>query len=75
MNERHTLDVISLVFGLLFVALALPVLLTDTPLSIDARWLWPAAVIALGAIVAGSGLRRREEQIPSPGEQQPNEDI
>jgi hypothetical protein len=51
------------------------VLLTDTPLSIDARWLWPAAVIALGAIVAGSGLRRREEQIPSPGEQQPNEDI
>jgi hypothetical protein len=75
MNERHTLDVISLVFGLLFMALALPVLLTDTPLSIDARWLWPAAVIALGAIVAGSGLRRREERIPSPGEQQPNEDI
>jgi len=75
MNERHTLDVISLVFGLLFVALALPVLLTDTPLTVDARWLWPAAIIVLGAIVAGSGLRKREEPVPSPGEQQPKEDI
>jgi hypothetical protein len=58
MKERHTLDIVSLVFGLLFIALALPVLLTNTPLTLDARWLWPAAVIVLGAIVAASGVRR-----------------
>lgn len=58
MKERHPLDLISLVFGILFVILAIPVLLTDTPLSVDSRWMWPAAIIVFGALVAGSGLRR-----------------
>jgi hypothetical protein len=38
MKEKHPFDLVSLVFGALFVVLALPVLLTDTPLSIDPRW-------------------------------------
>jgi cytochrome c-type biogenesis protein CcmH/NrfF len=62
MKEKHPFDLVSLVFGALFVVLALPVLLTDTPLSIDSRWMWPVAVIVLGALVAGSGLRRRDDE-------------
>jgi hypothetical protein len=31
MNERHPLDVISLIFGVLFLGLGIPVLLLDTP--------------------------------------------
>lgn len=57
MNERHTLDVVSLVFGLIFIALALPVMLAGTPLHLDGRWLWPTAVIIAGLIIAGSALR------------------
>jgi hypothetical protein len=66
MKERHPLDIISLVFGTLFVALAIPVLLIDTPLSVDPRWVWPAGVIVLGALVAGSGLRRTKTTDETP---------
>jgi hypothetical protein len=66
MKEKHPFDLVSLVFGALFVVLALPVLLTDTPLSIDPRWVWPVAVIVLGALVAGSGLRRQDDTDETP---------
>ena len=56
MNERHPLDIISLVFGVLFLGLAVPVLLLDTPLDIDARWVLPAMVIIAGLLILGSSL-------------------
>lgn len=70
MNEQHTLDMVSLIFGLIFVIAALPVLLTGTPLHLDARWLWPTAVIVAGVLIAGSALRPR----PEPVEQLPGSD-
>ena len=67
MNERHPLDVISLVFGILFLGLAVPVLLVDTPLSIDFRWALPATVIVVGLLILGSALapkRRPVAELP-----------
>lgn len=56
MNERHPLDIISLVFGILLLGVSVPVLLLDTPLNIDARWVLPAAVIVVGLLILGSAL-------------------
>ncbi|NOY55199.1 MAG: hypothetical protein GXP34_04350 [Actinobacteria bacterium] len=66
MKERHPLDLVSLVFGLIFIVIALPVLISNTPLHLETRWLWPTAVIITGALIAVSGLRpdrRKAEQL------------
>ena len=47
MQERHQMDILSLVFGLLFAALAFPVLVTDTPLDFEAGWVVPAVIVAI----------------------------
>jgi len=56
MKEQHPLDIISLIFGILFLGLAVPVLLLDTPLHIDVRWALPATVIVIGLLILGSAL-------------------
>ncbi|MDH3260851.1 MAG: hypothetical protein OEM81_04080 [Acidimicrobiia bacterium] len=56
MNERHSLDIISLIFGVLFLGLAVPILLLDTPLNMDIRWALPATVIVIGLLILGSAL-------------------
>jgi hypothetical protein len=60
MKERHPLDTISLIFGVLFLGLSIPVLLLETPLHIDARWALPAAVIVVGLLILGSALRPKQ---------------
>jgi len=57
MNERHPLDIVSLVFGFLFLGLSIPVLLMNTPLTIDARWVLPSTLVFVGLLVLGSALR------------------
>lgn len=57
MKERHPLDIVSLIFGVLFIGMALPVLLLDTPLDLDARYALPATVILVGLLILGSSLR------------------
>jgi hypothetical protein len=56
MKERHPLDIISLIFGVLFLGLAVPVLLLDTPLDVETRWALPILVIIVGLVVLGSSL-------------------
>lgn len=62
MQERHTLDVLSLVFGLLFAALAIPVLVTDTPWDFEAGWVVPAVIVAIGLVIGASAFRRRSDE-------------
>jgi membrane protein implicated in regulation of membrane protease activity len=62
MQERHPLDVLSLVFGLLFAALAIPVLVTDTPWDFDAGWVVPAVIVAVGLVIGASAFRRRTDE-------------
>ncbi len=69
MNERHPLDIISLIFGILFLGISIPVLLLDTPLDIDARWALPATVIVVGLLILGSALypkRKTANSLESP---------
>ena len=59
MNERHPLDVISLIFGLLFLGLSLPVLARNTSVELDVRYVLPATVILIGLLVLVTGHRRK----------------
>lgn len=60
--KRHPTDLLSLLPGLLFVAIATVALaggLTVDLLSAD--WVWPSVLIALGVLVlASAGLGRRD---------------
>ena len=62
MNERHPLDIISLIFGVLFVGISIPVLLIETPVNLDARWVLPGTVIAVGLVILWSALRPRTKE-------------
>ena len=62
MQERHRLDLLSLIFGLLFAALAIPVLVTDTPWDFEAGWVVPAVIVALGLVIGASAFRRRSDE-------------
>lgn len=58
--QRHSLDALSLVFGLLFTAVA-AVGLTDqlTLTVIDVRWIGPGLMVAIGiALVVTAGRNR-----------------
>lgn len=59
--KTHPLDVIALVFGLIFVAIALVGLFDQLTVSwSDLRWLVPSALVAVGlALVITSGRRAR----------------
>ena len=66
MQERHRLDLLSLIFGLLFAALAIPVLVTDTPWDFDAGWVVPAVIVAAGLVIGASAfLRKPDERAPA----------
>lgn len=61
--KTHRTDLVSLVPGLLLVAIAVGAL-TDN-LDIDlftAEWVWPALLVALGLVVLASAGRPRSDQ-------------
>lgn len=50
--KRHLFDPFSFVFGLLFLGLGLPLLLTESDLSfLDETWMFPAFLIFMGVVV------------------------
>jgi cytochrome c oxidase subunit IV len=56
---RHALDVVSLVFGLLLIAVA-GLYLTDAAGStVDLRWAAPIVLIAIGVLGLAASTRRR----------------
>lgn len=65
--ERHTFDVLSFAFGLIYTLAGLIFLLPATPFDlIDAvttslRWLWPAAILVIGAAILVPLMRTRDE--------------
>lgn len=65
--RRHPIDLVSLVFGLAFVALAAGALIADPIELIEARWLWPGLLIVLGLALLlaplGGGGRRSPDAV------------
>lgn len=58
--KQHPFDPVAFVFGLLFVAVGVPLLFSESGLTaLEGRWVFPAFLIVAGAIVLGS-TRRRE---------------
>lgn len=65
--DRHELDLLSLLFGLMFAVVGL-VLLTGDPArgSVSMAWAGPAAAIGLGLVVV-LAVRPRREEHPAEG--------
>ena len=79
--RRHPIDLVSLVFGLAFVALAAAALIADPIELIEARWLWPGLLIVLGLALllaplggADRGSQGAEHAPDSPASTGPNLD-
>jgi hypothetical protein len=67
--KRHELDPISLVFGVVFLAIPLGYLLAHTT-SVHLHWVlvWPAALIVIGLAAFAIVIRRvqRGQAVPEP---------
>ncbi len=65
--KRHRLDVVSLLFGILFVGFAVTAVFADEDITaLEARWVWPVLLVVVGLAVVGFSLgrdrrRRRDE--------------
>lgn len=47
--KRHAFDLISFVFGAIFLGIGVTYLITDSSFtSLEARWIWPALLLAVG---------------------------
>lgn len=56
--KRHEFDPISFVFGVIFLGVGLTAALADEDLTIlEARWVWPALLVAAGLGVLGFSMR------------------
>ena len=50
--KRHPFDPVSFVFGVLFLGVGLPLMMSDTDFSfVDGTWLFPAFLIFAGVVI------------------------
>jgi hypothetical protein len=57
--KRHDFDPASLLFGVLFLALALYFLFSErTVADLGSRWLWPVVILTPGLLMVLYGVRR-----------------
>ena len=53
--KRHAFDPLSFIFGLLFVLVGLPLLLSESGIEFfEARWVFPAFLVVAGVVVLGT---------------------
>ncbi len=59
--QRHSFDIISFLFGALFVGAGVSAVLFDEAFSrFDGRWVWPALLVVAGVAVLVATWSRRE---------------
>lgn len=67
--QRHSVDMVSLLFGAFFVAVAVVFMPPDLDtFRLDLRWMWPALLVVIGlAFLVPSRRRARAPQVDMPG--------
>lgn len=67
--RRHSFDIISFLFGALFVAAGTSAILFDDAFTrFDGRWVWPAVFVVGGVAVLATTWGRREHENAQPEE-------
>jgi hypothetical protein len=67
--KRHSIDPLSLVFGLLFAGLGLAFVIARVDITnTDLRWVWPLPLIVLGGLMIALGARRSTPDASEGGE-------
>lgn len=58
--KRHDLDLVSLIFGIVFLGLASTGLFENVDFAfVDSRWIFPVLLIGAGGLVLASSVRGR----------------
>ncbi len=61
--KHHSFDPVSFVFGLLFLGLGIPVLVSDSDFSfLDGTWMFPAFLVFAGVVVLITAQRSASPQ-------------
>ena len=57
--KLHKFDVVSFVFGIMFLGLGLTAIFGDEDVTfLEARWVWPAALVVAGLAIVAFTARR-----------------
>ncbi|MDP9234109.1 MAG: hypothetical protein M3P01_06105 [Actinomycetota bacterium] len=60
--KRHSIDPVSLVFGLLLAGIGITFLVARVDIAnSNLRWVWPLPLLALGALMIALGARRSSD--------------
>ena len=61
--QRHSFDLVSFIFGVIFTGLGITFLSTEVPaLEVNSAWIWPVVLLVIGGAVlatAVTGARSR----------------
>ena len=62
--KRHSFDIVSFVFGILFLGVGLSGMFVDEDITfLETRWIWPTLLVAAGLAIVGFtvGKERRDK--------------
>lgn len=66
--KRHSFDVLSFAFGVIYTLIGLIFLIPFTPfdlvdtVALSMRWIWPVAVLVIGVAILVPVLRTRHDE-------------
>ena len=73
--QRHSFDLVSFIFGVIFTGLGITFLSTEVPaLEVNSAWIWPVVLLVIGGAVLATALTgarsRRSVEEPTSSDKQ-----